>query len=195
MEFTKENTRFYIFMRCKLGESAKLIRETLHTVCGDCACSYQTVCWVKEFNDGKESFSDCPRPGRPKSCVDEQTIASIKRDINEDPLISVRELSDTNGLSYSTVHIIITEHIRMKKVCARWIPHLLTFDQKRERVCCARELLNMFEPHGPKSLSCIVAGDEIWFPFFIISPKRLNRMCVDHGQGDRPVVLRPGFQS
>ncbi|GFS25357.1 hypothetical protein ElyMa_003439600 [Elysia marginata] len=37
MEFTKENMRFYIFMRCKLGESAKLIHETLQTVCGDCA--------------------------------------------------------------------------------------------------------------------------------------------------------------
>ncbi|GFS12249.1 transposase [Elysia marginata] len=52
----------------------------------------------------------------------------------------------------------------------------------------------MFEPNGPKSLSDIVTGDETWFPFFIISPIRLNRMCVD-GQGDRPVVLRPGFQS
>ncbi|GFS12193.1 multiple epidermal growth factor-like domains 11 [Elysia marginata] len=38
------------------------------------------------------------------------------------------------------------------------------------------------------------SGDETWFPFFIIPPKRLNRMWVD-GQGDRPVLLRPGFQS
>ncbi|GFR84921.1 transposase [Elysia marginata] len=52
----------------------------------------------------------------------------------------------------------------------------------------------MFEPHGPKRLSDIVTGDETWFPFFIIQSKRLNRMWVD-GQGDRPVVLRPGFQS
>ncbi|GFR88468.1 transposase [Elysia marginata] len=52
----------------------------------------------------------------------------------------------------------------------------------------------MFEPRGPKSLSDIVTGAKTWFPFFIIPPKRLNRMWVD-GQGDRPVVLRPGFQS
>ncbi|GFR95059.1 transposase [Elysia marginata] len=122
MEFTKENMRFYIFMRCKLGESAKLIHETLQTVCGDCACFYQNVCrWAKEINDGKVSFSDCPRPGRPKSYVNEQTIAFIKKDIDEDPITSVRELSDTNGLSYGTVHTIITEHIRMKKVCAPFV--------------------------------------------------------------------------
>ncbi|GFR69684.1 transposase [Elysia marginata] len=100
MEFTEENMRFYIFMGCKFGESAKLIHGTLQTVSGDCACSYQTVCrWVKEFNEVKESHSDCPRPGRLKSCVNEQTIASIKKDIDEDPHISLRELSDTNGLS------------------------------------------------------------------------------------------------
>ncbi|GFR79546.1 transposase [Elysia marginata] len=52
----------------------------------------------------------------------------------------------------------------------------------------------MFEPHGPKSLSDIVSGDETWSPFSIIPPKCLNSIRVD-GQGDRPVVLRPGFQS
>ncbi|GFR71125.1 transposase [Elysia marginata] len=88
MEFTKKNMRFYIFMRCRLRESAKLIHET---VGGDCACSYQTVCrLVKEFNEGKESISGSPRTGRPKSCVNEQTIASIKKDIDEDPHISLR---------------------------------------------------------------------------------------------------------
>ncbi|GFR98342.1 transposase [Elysia marginata] len=172
-----------------------LVHETLQPVCGDCACSYQTVCrWEREFNEAKKSLSDCPRPGRPKSCVNEQIIASIKRDIDEDPHISVRELSDTNGLSYGTVHTIITEYLRLKKVFVRWIPHLLTVDQKRERVRCAVELLNTFEPLGLKRLSDIVPGDETWFPFFITPPKRLNRMWVD-GQGDRPVVLRPGFQS
>ncbi|GFR77159.1 transposase [Elysia marginata] len=116
-------------MRCKLGESAKLIHETLLTICGDCACSYQIVCrCVKEFIEGKDSLSNCPRPERPTSCVNEQTIASIKKDKDEDPHIYVRKLGDTNGLSYGTVHTIITEHIHMKKVCARWISHLLTAD-------------------------------------------------------------------
>ncbi|GFS10733.1 reverse transcriptase [Elysia marginata] len=44
-----------------------------------------------------------------------RTIASIKKDIDEDPFIFVREFSDINGLSYGTVHTTITEHLRMKK--------------------------------------------------------------------------------
>ncbi|GFR78589.1 transposase [Elysia marginata] len=58
MEFTKENMRFYIFMRCKLGESAKLIHETFQTVCGECACSYQTVCsWKSAINEQRSKIS------------------------------------------------------------------------------------------------------------------------------------------
>ncbi|GFR93669.1 transposase [Elysia marginata] len=48
MEFATENMRFYIFMRCKLGESAKLIHETLQTVCGD------RVCPIKLFAVGPD---------------------------------------------------------------------------------------------------------------------------------------------
>ncbi|GFS12125.1 transposase [Elysia marginata] len=104
------------------------------------------------------------------------SCSSIKKDIDEHPHISVRELGDTNGLSYGTVHTIITGHLRMKKVCARWIPHLLMVDQKRGRVRYATEFLNMFEPHDYKRLLDIVTGDESWFAFFLIPPKRLNRM-------------------
>ncbi|GFS13584.1 transposase [Elysia marginata] len=43
----------------------------------------------------------------------------------------------------------------------------------------------MFETHGPKRLSDIVTGDETWFPFFIIPPKRLNRMWVKSAINER----------
>ncbi|GFS14439.1 transposase [Elysia marginata] len=147
MEFTKENMRFYIFMRCKLGEPAKLIHETLQTVCGECACFYQTVCsWVKEFNEGKKSLSDCPRPGRPKSRVNEQTIASTKKDIDEDPHISVRELSATNGLSYGTVHTNITEFLRMKKDVLSQVKSVI--NEQRSKVSTSKTLF-LHDNAGP----------------------------------------------
>ncbi|GFS06743.1 transposase [Elysia marginata] len=116
MEFTKENMPFDIFMRCKLSESAKLIHETLQNVCGDYACSYQTVYrWVKEFNEGKESLSDCPRPARPKSCVNEQNTASIKKDINEDPHIVCVYLPTSNETSCQK-----TQMTRVIQALVRW---------------------------------------------------------------------------
>ena len=93
--------------------------------------SYQKVCrWVKEFGEGKQTVFDEPRSGRRNSVVNERNIADIRNQIEEDPHISVRELCDTSGLSVGLVHTIITDELRMKKICARWIPHLLTEDQK-----------------------------------------------------------------
>ncbi|GFS06322.1 transposase [Elysia marginata] len=52
----------------------------------------------------------------------------------------------------------------------------------------------MFEPHGPNRFSDIVTGDETWLPFFVIPPKRLNRIGVD-GQVDRSAMLRPDIKA
>ena len=43
----------------------------------------------------------------------------------------MRELSDTCGLSIGTVHKILHEDLHMKKLAARWVPHLLTDEQKK----------------------------------------------------------------
>ncbi|GFR70337.1 liprin-beta-1 [Elysia marginata] len=101
---------------------------------------------AQEFNEGKKSISGCPCPGRPKSCVNEQTIDSIKKGIDEDPHISVRELSDTNGLLYGTVHTIITEHLRMKKNMLSQVKSAI--NEKRPKVSTSRILL-LHDNAGP----------------------------------------------
>ncbi|GFR60677.1 transposase [Elysia marginata] len=49
----------------------------------------------------------------------------------------------------------------------------------------------MFEPHGPKRFSDIVTGDETWLPFFIIPPKRLNRMTTTQSPQELGIQVLP----
>ncbi|CAK1595648.1 unnamed protein product [Parnassius mnemosyne] len=50
----------------------------------------------------------------------------------------------------------------MTKVCARWVPRMLSADQKHERVESCREFLDRYgEPRG-KVMARIVTGDETW---------------------------------
>ncbi|GFR75055.1 transposase [Elysia marginata] len=58
MEISEENMRFYIVMRFKLGESAKLNHENLQTVCGDCAYYYQTVCRWNVLSEVKSAINE-----------------------------------------------------------------------------------------------------------------------------------------
>ena len=50
-----------------------------------------------------------------------------------DRRLKVRELADMVGISKSSVHRILTENLVMKKLRARWVPRLLTVEQKQRR--------------------------------------------------------------
>ena len=44
----------------------------------------------------------------------------------------VNEIAKTTGISNERVHHILYKHLHMRKLSARWVPRLLTIDQKRE---------------------------------------------------------------
>jgi hypothetical protein len=51
--------------------------------------------------------------------------------ILDDRRMKVRESAVTIGISKERVGFILHEELDMKKFCARWVPRLLTADQKR----------------------------------------------------------------
>ena len=48
----------------------------------------------------------------------------------DDLRMKVREIAETIGSSKERVGYILYEELDMKKLCARWVPHLLTADKK-----------------------------------------------------------------
>jgi len=48
--------------------------------------------------------------------------------------MKVREIAETTGISKERVGYILHEELDMKKLCARWVPRLLTADKKRTRI-------------------------------------------------------------
>ena len=54
------------------------------------------------------------------------------------------------GISLSTVHFILKKHLKLGIISARWVPHLLTDEQKRQQVKVAEKLLQMFPTYDNK---------------------------------------------
>ena len=73
----------------------------------------------------------------------------------------------------------------LRKICARWVPHLLTEEQKTQRLKCARELLKTYKGCNSRVISNLLTGDETWVHMF--EPQRR----ADNKQWKRKDKKRP----
>jgi len=65
-----------------------------------------------------------------KSATAPEIIEQVHDMLLDDRRMKVREIAETIGISKECVGYILHEELDMKKLCARWVPHLLTADQK-----------------------------------------------------------------
>ena len=111
----------------------------------------------------------------------------------EDPHSTYNEIEAFTSLSRGTIYNIIHEHLKLRKVVARWVPHELTDEDRRKRVedCC--ENLKMFRK-GKRRLCDEVTGDESCFFYRQIGRKQDNATWIGEGKHAKSVVSRSQFE-
>ena len=133
----------------------------ISTSFGPSCVSYDTVRrWKKLFESGVESIKNAPKSGRPKSASRKEIVSKVKEIIKGDARFTVRDIARKVGISLSTAHLILKKHLKVRKISATWVPHLLTDEQKRQQVKVAKKLLQMFPKYDKKQFSNVVTGDE-----------------------------------
>ena len=108
--------------------------------------------WFTEFRFGRTSTETIPSPGRPNEITTPNIINKIHDMVLDDKKLKVREIAETTSISTERVHNILHEHLHMKKLCARWVPRLLTIDQKRIRVTTSEQNLAHFNSNPKEFL-------------------------------------------
>ena len=116
---------------CKIRAQLRLLPTEIHAdlqkVYGNGALKYATVCkWVHRFNDGRESNENDRWVGRPVSVLTEKNVATVEKLIEEDKCYTVQEIEELSGIHSLSVLKILCERLGLRKICARWVPHLLT---------------------------------------------------------------------
>ena len=145
------------------GSKPAEIQSRMAGVYAGAAPSYATIKrWAAEFKRGRDSLEDDPRCGRPRTVVTADNIQRIQALVDGDRRMKVRELAADTGLSDPQVIEILHQHLHLSKVSARWIPRILTSDQKSTRVQYAKLVLRTYDPDPASFLSCCVTGDETW---------------------------------
>ena len=108
----------------------------LSTAYGPSCVSYDTVQWWKKKSEsGVESIKNAPKSGRPKSASRKEIVSKIKEIIGGDTRFTVRDIARKVGISLSMVHLILKKHLKVRKLFARWVPQMLTDEQKAVCQC------------------------------------------------------------
>jgi histone-lysine N-methyltransferase SETMAR len=187
---TTENFRFYIKVRTALSIPARVIHDELRSVYGDEVPGLSTIeRWSKLFRDGREEIEDKARPGRPITETTTENIEQVRLLIDDDPCITIEGIQEQTDLSYGTVQRIISDHLKLRKITARYIPKDLTDLQQAERIRICKENLAKFH-QGTWRLCDVITGDESWFRHKQIARKISNKAWV--GTGDPPPTVVRG---
>jgi len=120
----------------------------------------KTFLWYKRFKDGRKSVDDEELSGRPSTSTTPENIAKVREAILADRGQTIHDVCEIVGLSYGTVQRILADNLNMRRSFARFVPRLLSDDQKALHVSVCREL----KQQGRDDLSFIsniITGDEI----------------------------------
>ena len=185
----------YIKCRIRLNIDSKQIFNELSGIYVDLRpCQCALFRWVKAFNAGKFSVEDDTRPGRPKTSVTNANIAAVKIVVGQVARLSVKAIASCTGISEGSVQTILKKRLDVRKACARWVPHLLTEEQKTQRLKCARELLKTYKGYNSRVISNLLTGDETWVHMFESQRRADNKQWKRKDQ-KRPCIAKRTISS
>ncbi len=169
----------------------------------------QTLCqvsvrnWVRKFEANPQlSCLDKAHPGCPRFAQTQRKINSVRRFLGEDARHSIREIAVLCGISVGTAHRIVTKELKLHKIASRFVPKILTDDQKQRRLQAARNNLQRLVDK-PLLLRNIVTGDESWVHCYELNVKQRDMVWIGpqeqrpmkalHGRSTKKVMLTTFF--
>ena len=81
--------------------------------------------------------------------------------MTKDRRLSVRMIAEETGLDKNAVHRILTDHLHMRKICAKVVLKNLSVEQKANWLEICQDLLGRLETE-PDFLDKVITGDESW---------------------------------
>ena len=115
-------------------------------------------------------------------------IDQIKNFMDKDRRVSIETKSAQFDVSVGTVHTIIREELKMRKVCAKCVPRVLREDQKKRRYHDSREMVELINS-DPTVLDALVTCDENWIYCYDPQTKRQSSQWK-HAGFPRPKKAR-----
>lgn len=87
----------------------------------------------------------------------------IKDVVDEEPFLSVLQIAKRTGIPISTVFDRMTSKLGYVYKHSKWIPYLLSDEQKQNRAIISIDLLKVIQKQERQGWKYFLTGDESWF--------------------------------
>ena len=158
----RKEQRVCIKYCANLGRSAMETLTLIQQAFGDqnlsCAQVFQ---WHALLKTGRTSVDNDEHTGRPTSCTTPETVAGIQEPICQDRYRTIQDIAEEVEIHYGTCQRVLTEQLGMHCAAAKFLPRILTDDQKQQRVNICTELCQLAS-NDETFLSRVITGDESW---------------------------------
>jgi hypothetical protein len=125
----------------KLYKSSTETTEMLREAFGEHSLGRRAVFeWHSRFKASPVSLEDDKRSGQPSISKMMENVEKIRELIHEGRHRTIHELADTNEISYEVCQEILTEILNMHRIEMKFVPRLLTNDQKQWSINVCLEL-------------------------------------------------------
>jgi len=127
------------------------------------------------FRDQRELVEDDERGGRPKSTGTEVNIAAVADLVENDRRIASRMIAESLNIPRTVVLRMLKEDLGKRKLCARFVPHSLTPEQREDRVTFRQDIIAMADA-DKLFFNKLITGDETWR--FAYDPTQSDRVLI-----------------
>jgi len=118
--------------------------------------------WVRQFEDGWMNVYNEDYSCRPFTGNDDH-VETFNNKIHEKWQFTISELwTRFPQISLTLLYEIVTVRLHYHTVCARWLPHMLTDEHKKQHMTPILMFLQLNNNEGEKFVDHNVTGDKTW---------------------------------
>ena len=120
----------------------------------------RTFEWFGRFKNGRTSTVNDDRSGRPSTATTPSKVEKVRAAVNQDRRRTIHDLCAEVGIGYGSCQRILTEHLNIYRIAAKFVPRVLTQDQKDSRRVAICQELKETVINDPTLLLNIITGDK-----------------------------------
>ena len=109
--------------------------------------------WCKKLKSGVDSVEDVPRACRPKTATSQKIVEKVTNLVATDARFTTTHIAKCVAILVGAAHTILRRNLKMRRISARWIPHLVTKEQKLARVRIAKQWSKHFPKYNNQSFA------------------------------------------